>query len=299
MKIEIGLAVLLLSASSAAVVGAATRRLAYEGADGTVWVADADGTHARKLATGADPEISPDGTGVAFNTDEGPADKPPVRHIAVADVTSGKVVVFKTLPSDNCFGPTWSPDGKQLLFYILLKNEWALGLVNADGTGYHLFKQPPVQGHSLWSAAWARDGRSIFGQDLETLYRVDLEGKVLAHWELKALFKDEGDLNSNARLAPSLDGATLLVDVDLAHEHDRDDWDGPAPAIFAIDLAAGRARKLTPDFSWEPQWVGADQVLFISQAAHEKAPSIYRMAPDGSGGRTLVVKSARRPSASR
>jgi TolB protein len=293
MKIEVALGLSLLAS-----VAAAAPRLAYEGVDGTVWVADADGTHARKLAKGADPEISPDGKQLAFNTDEGPADKPPVRHIAVADVATGKVTVFKTLPSDNCFGPTWSPDGKQLLFYILLENEWALGLVNADGTGYRRFPAPEgVGARPLWSAAWAPNGL-IYGQDLESVYRVDLDGVMHARWDLKGLLKDEVDLNSNARFSVSPDGATLLLDADLAREHDRKDWDGPAPAIYAVDLSTGRARKVGPDFCWEPRWAGADTILFISQGTREKAPSIYRMAPDGTG-RTLVVKNGRHPSLSR
>ncbi len=75
---------------------AAQRKIAYEHRD-DIFVADVDGTHQKKIATGALPEISPDGTRVAFNTSEDSKTRPgPERHIAVADVVSGKVTVLKT-----------------------------------------------------------------------------------------------------------------------------------------------------------------------------------------------------------
>ena len=45
--------------------GAAGRKIAYERGE-NIFIADIDGSHARKIADGALPEISPDGTCVAF-----------------------------------------------------------------------------------------------------------------------------------------------------------------------------------------------------------------------------------------
>jgi TolB protein len=52
-----------------ALTHAAPRKIAYEHRD-DIFVADIDGTHQKKIAAAALPEISPDGTRVAFNTDE-------------------------------------------------------------------------------------------------------------------------------------------------------------------------------------------------------------------------------------
>src|SRR5947199_5186884 len=121
------------------------RKMAYErGAN--IFVADIDGTHAKKVAAGALPEISPDGTHIAFNTDEDSKTRPgPERHIAIADVASGKVTVLKDIPSDNCFGPVWSPDGTKLAFSIMAEKEWHLGLVNADGSGFRFVKNAELK----------------------------------------------------------------------------------------------------------------------------------------------------------
>lgn len=104
-----------LAAFSAAVF-CADRHIAFE-RDQAVWIANLDGTGEKKIADGALPEISPDGTHVAFNTEGDAKNRPgPERHIAVADVASGKVTVLPNIPSDNRFGLVWSPDGNSSHF---------------------------------------------------------------------------------------------------------------------------------------------------------------------------------------
>ena len=74
-----------------AFVNAAERKIAYD-RGGKIFVADVDGTHSKKIAEGSWPEISPDGTRVALNTEGDAKNRPgPERHIAIADVASGKV----------------------------------------------------------------------------------------------------------------------------------------------------------------------------------------------------------------
>jgi TolB protein len=108
-----------LCVAFSALVNAEQPKIAYQQGE-NIFVADADGTHSKKIAEGALPEISPDGTRVAFNTEGDAKNRPgPECHIAIADVTSGKVTVLPNIPSDNCFGPVWSPDGKQLAFSIM------------------------------------------------------------------------------------------------------------------------------------------------------------------------------------
>ena len=83
-------------------IGAEERKIAYE-RDEKIFVANLDGTHAKKIADGALPAISPDGTRIAFNTEGDAKNRPgPERHVAIADVASGKVTVLPNIPGDNC-----------------------------------------------------------------------------------------------------------------------------------------------------------------------------------------------------
>jgi TolB protein len=281
-----------------ALVNAAQRKIAFS-RGGNIFVADADGAHAKKVTEGAWPEISPDGTRVAFNTEGDAKNRPgPERHIAIADVASGKVTVVPNIPSDNCFGPVWSPDGKQLAFSIMTDNAWHLGLVNADGSGFQVVKNAELKPEAFGAPEWARDGKSIFCHDLDNIYHIDLDGNVLKKWELSKILTD-ASMNSGDRLSISPDGNTLLMDVDRGSEHERKNWDGPQPAIEKLELRGDKAVRITgkDDYVWEPFWLTANEFLCIMQKENENWPSIYRMSLDGKNPK-LLVKHARTPTAS-
>jgi TolB protein len=57
---------IFLCVAFSALVNAGQRKIAYESGE-KIFVADTDGTHSKKIAEGALPEISPDSTRVAFN----------------------------------------------------------------------------------------------------------------------------------------------------------------------------------------------------------------------------------------
>ena len=289
---------IFLCVAFSALSNAAQRKMAYEHGN-NIFVADIDGTHAKKIAAGALPEISQDGTRVAFNTSEDSKTRPgPERHIAIADVASGKITVLPNIPSDNCFGPVWSPDGTKLAFSIMAEKEWHLGLVNADGSGFRFVKNAGLKSEAFGAPEWARDGKSIFCHDLDNVYQIDLDGNVLKKWELSKILTDAG-MNGGDRLSVSPDGKALLMDVDCGSEHERKNWDGPQPAIYKFDLASEKAVRVTGknDFVWEPFWLSNEQFLCIIQKENENQPSIYRMSLDGKNAK-LLVKHARTPSAS-
>jgi len=288
----------VLCAASCSLINAAERKIAYD-RRGKIFVSDVDGSHSKKVAEGAWPEISPDGTRVAFNT-EGDAKNRggPERHIAIADVSSGKFTVVPNIPSDNCFGPVWSPDGKQLAFSIMTENAWHLGLVNADGSRFRLVKNAELKPDAFRAPEWARDGKSIFCHDLDNIYHIDLDGNVLKKWELSKILTD-ASMNSGNRLSISPDGNALLMDVDTGSEHERKNWDGPQPAIEKLDLNADKAVRITgtDDYVWEPFWLTSNEFLCIMQNENENQASIYRMSLDGKNPK-LLLKHARTPTAS-
>jgi TolB protein len=258
-----------------ALSNAAQRKIAYERGD-NMFVADADGTHAKKIAAGALPEISPDGTRIAFNTEGDAKNRPgPERHIAIADLASGKVTVLSNIPSDNCFGPVWSPDGKQLAFSIMADKAWQLGLVNADVSGFRFVKSSGLKPEAFGAPEWARDGNSIFCHDLDNIYQIDLDGNVLKKWELAKILTD-ASMNGGDRLSVSPDGKSLLIDVDCGSEHERKNWDGPQPAIEKFDLSGDKAVRVTgkDDFVWEPFWLSGNDFLCIIQKENENQASI-------------------------
>ena len=130
------------------------RKLTYE-KDDAVWIAAIDGTSSKKIAGGQSPDLSPDGTKLAYNTVQ-EVGQPAHRQLAVADLASGKTAILKDIPSDNCMETHWSPDGKKLLFEFYVNNERRIGVVNADGSGFHYVQESEPKHKDYWSETSGR-----------------------------------------------------------------------------------------------------------------------------------------------
>jgi TolB protein len=194
----------------------ADQRIAFERND-AVYIANLDGTGEKKIGDGIFPAISPDGTHVAFNTVEKTSDTTYVRHIAVVNVATGKLNVFKDVPSDNSYYPSWTTDGKQILFTTRPHEVWDLVAINSDGTNFHVLK-PGVQNEvTRYSPIWARDGQSVFCEDMSNVYQLGLDGAVRAQWKIGKIMP-KGDMSGDGRIDVSPDGKRLLLSIDMGEE---------------------------------------------------------------------------------
>jgi TolB protein len=91
--------------------------------------------------------------------------------------------VFKDVPSENSYYPSWTADDKQILFTTHPHEVWDLVAINSDGTNFHVLK-PGVQNEvTCYSPVWARDGQSVFCQDMTNIYQIGLDGAVRAQWK--------------------------------------------------------------------------------------------------------------------
>jgi TolB protein len=296
MLVKMCRAGLMALLASAALAFGGERRIAFE-RDDAVYIAKLDGTLIKKVAEGISPAISPDALHVAFTTVE-KSGASSARHIAVVEIATGNTIVFKDVPSDNSYYPTWSPDGKWIAFSLRSDDLWHLGMIKVDGTAFNFIKKGAQREATLYASCWARDGVSIFCQDLTNVYRLGLNGIVLAKWNVEKIIPN-GDMSSDGRIDVSPDGKRLLLSIDMAEEHNRKDWDGPLPALWSFDLTTQRAVRLSSKnlFAWDGCWLDNDNILFLSQSTGEKSASVYRMSVDRKNLKRLI-KDARRPSVS-
>jgi TolB protein len=275
------------------------RKLAYE-KDRKVWVANIDGTGAKKIVAGLFPDMSPDGTRVAYNTEEQTGKTAWARHIAVTDLASGKQTVFKDVPSENSYYAKWAPDCAHIAFTLYDGKNWHLAMVNSDGSGFKYIKKAKDTEATLYSPSWAPDGKSLFAQDMKNIYRIGLDGAVIAQWEIKKSIAN-GDMSGDGRIDVSPDGKKLLLGIDMGEEARRKDWDGPLPALWTLDLESKKGTRLTSKklFGWDGCWVDNSTVLFLSQAAKEKTASLYKMSVSGGALSKPLAKDVRYPTVSR
>jgi Tol biopolymer transport system component/uncharacterized protein YraI len=104
-------------ASTVAATGGATagHKIVFQvSSGGPIYVANPNGTGLRRLTTGIDPAISPDGTQVAFTRWSGSNNGSPGNLWVINLDGSGERKVL-TLDVAQPKSPTWSPDGKQIV----------------------------------------------------------------------------------------------------------------------------------------------------------------------------------------
>jgi TolB protein len=286
---------LLLGAASA--ISADHRRLAFEQNDG-VYIANLDVSVVRRLADGIFPAIAPDAMRIAFTSVE-KSGMQYVRRIAITDVGSGKTEFCQNIPSDNCYYATWSPDGNSIAFTFRSDGVWHLGRVKADGSNFQFIKKGMPNQLTLYSPCWARDGLSIFCEDMTDIYRLNLDGSILARWKIGKIVPN-GGMSGDGRIDVSPDGRRLLLSVEMDESYDRKNWDGPVPALWVFDLDRQIAVRLTSNrlFAWDGCWLDNEDILFVSQAEGEKQTTLNRMVANGKLPKQLL-KGARHPSVSR
>lgn len=264
--------------------------LAFERA-GSIWTANLDGSNAKKVAEGYVPEVSPDGKYIAYNImDNNHATN---RYLVLLAVESGKISRLKNIPSQNNFNPVWSPDSKKLLFNTFINNEWHLGLINSDGSGYRTIKNTKNE----YRPTWANNGTSFFSHDLDSIYWLDLDGRLIKKWKIDAIIP-KGGMSSASRLNVSPNGNMLIMDVDMDEPSPVKNWMGPPSALWTFDFDSGKARRISPKgtLAWSPFWINSEEFVFIEEAA--KSSGLYRGLLK-KPSRLFLLKDVQTPSVSR
>ncbi|NGO43737.1 amidohydrolase family protein [Streptomyces ureilyticus] len=157
---------------------------AYEGGGFHVWTMRPDGSDVRQRTDGPwddrGPAWSPDGTRLALASERGgdPVTGSPYR-IHVLDLSTGELTRVTGLPGQEGplqdgawedFDPTWSPDGKRILFVRAKGVTTASGpaleartiaAVPPDGTGPVVVEHTETQTAQVMTPALAPDGRRL------------------------------------------------------------------------------------------------------------------------------------------
>jgi TolB protein len=121
-----------------------------------LWVADADGSNATKLAEAdnvSQPDWSPDGSTIAYAADTGGGS---AIHVVNSD-GSGDRVVGEVLVGPDYFSASFSPDGTKIVYDKGTDSGFGIFVMDADGTNVTRLSE----GDTDYAPAWSPDGTEI------------------------------------------------------------------------------------------------------------------------------------------
>ena len=140
-----------------------------------LFLLDVKSKKTRHLADGAlFATFSPDGKSVAFSQhQEGDW------NIVIQDLRTGTVRNLAADPESRESGPSWSPDGSQLVFYGGKDKARELFVINADGSGLQQISHSAP--HASYNPAWSPNSDRICyylekGDNRDQIYLTDSKG---------------------------------------------------------------------------------------------------------------------------
>ncbi len=260
-----------------------------------IYVMNADGKNPRRLtnnpASDYAPSWSPDGKRIAFISDR---DRHPRRRIPdwfaseiyVMDADGGNQQNLTNHPSDDS-SPSWSPDGKRIVFESDRDNDKGhnieIYVMDADGSNQINITKNLT---SDTDPAWSPDGKRI-------VFSAQREGHVVHNldiiYEIYVMDTDGGNQqrlteNRNNDWHPvwSPDGKRIAFMGD--RKGDAINFD-----IYVMDADGGNQQKLTNHRDWDgsPSW-SPDSQRIVFNSNRDGKSEIYVMDTDGGNLQNLT-----------
>ena len=252
-------------------------RIVYQGTDGFLYSAAADGTDSLPLWTsGASPAWSPDGTRIAFL-------HPGTDGLAKVWVMNADGSGKRQLTSDDGTGYealrlSWSPDDAKIAFTSTRGGDGlGIWIVNADGSGLHEWNGPEGANPS-----WSPDGTRIAFEragagGAGAIFVAGADGSDVQQLTVPPTGASDGFP------AWSPDGSTIAF---LR-------GGGGTSDIYAVGADGSGLRQLTTsgdaiDPAWSPD---GTKLVFAGECSAGCSPFLYEMNADGSNA-TLLRRTA-------
>lgn len=133
--------------------------------------------------------------------------------------------------------PSWSPDGRQLVFQSDRNGNSDIYISNVDGSGLRRLTDHPAPD---LTPVWSPDGTTIVFQSVrdgrEHLFRISVDGTGLQ--QLTTAAANHG----HPKWAP--DGKTLIYNSNVGEDSNNEE-------VYEMDLDGGNVRKLTTHPLWD------------------------------------------------
>ena len=243
-----------------------------------IYVMDADGSNQRRLtnnpATDHDPNISPDGRRIVFQSNRDGGNRREEIYTMTAD---GSNVARLTNNTAEEWNPAWSPDGRQIVFESQRDGNAEIYVMDADGANQRRLTNNGAHDND---ATWSPDGRRIAfvsnRDGNQEIYVMNADGSNLTRLTN----------NTYSDTVP----AWSLVGGKIAFSSDRDGNRN----IYAMDEDGSNQTRLTNHSAneWRATWSPDGRWLAFKSERDRSDGEIYTMNADGADIRRLTNNAA-------
>jgi Tol biopolymer transport system component len=233
----------------------------------------------RRIVRGADPSLSPSGHYLVYTINTKGVNDPD-RTLKVMDLATGKVSGFDTLKGYNSWGGIWSPDESKIAFSILTGNMWHVALLEPQTGRWNVITKSIGGESGLFLSSWTPEGHSVLCTDLQSVFEVGVDGKLIGKISIAKMAGDEANITSDSRFSFSSDRRYLLFNTADAPD---------LGAVYVYDFRTKALRRVTSKRieASQPQWLpSGDEVLYVGYRKYPKVnetPDVYRISVSGPG----------------
>jgi len=221
----------------------------------------------KQIVTGYDPCISPTGKRLTFLKYGGNA-----REIFLLDLETMNEVRLN-VASDNFYGAVWSPDGNYIAFNVWDNNDWAVGVIKSDNTGFTKIKGPP--GSGLHQPTWSRDSKSIIAHNLTDIFEFDLTGAERQRINVNQTFGEALSLSSDNRFWISKDKSSFFFNAGIGER--MEGVEGPVYAVMYFNIKTKESLRISPKemYASDVYAIGENTLVFSASRENERQHTIY------------------------
>jgi len=223
--------------------------------DTNLYLLDVDrpGSQARIIASStraeSHPQISPDGSRIAFASDRSGA-----QEIWIAGVDGSTPTRLTALGGQAAHSPAWSPDGKRIAFSGLKSGNRDIYVIDANGGGLHRLTDDALEeGRPMWS----RDGRFLYYYSLRggrsNTLRLPVEGGQPV----------QITRNGGHRAWESPDGSSLFIEK------------AETPGLFRARLDGSGETMLLPDVLVGGCSLSRDGIFYVPRGDTLPLPILF------------------------
>lgn len=241
------------------------------------------------LAKGNSAALSPSGKAAAYLSPDANGETKSIVSISIDG--KAKRTVYRS--NRSLRNLSWSTKGK-LLFIELNGAKEELRYIEpgiAVQTKSKLIPKPSAA-NAIFNPRWSPDGGSVIYHDLETIFRIGLNGQVISKWTVKQITGRANCVDSACAFSLCPTDANLMLctwTVKGTPKFEAAMGGEPNSALFIFNIATGTRKRLSPPdmVCMDPAWSRDGKTIYLCgyREAHYRQAypfRIYSIKPDGS-----------------